>query len=170
MASATQIATDERQAVSELKSLRIRAEKSAQEITTELRKWQASLGRGHFKRAYLLAGWSHGRIGHYLYGGETEHQHVTVTEPSQQVIDPPSQPQQNAIQSGTPKALQPDRLCELVNEGSVAQMSQVFLALMPYESIRAVYEAELAKESEISLQLEVLWKVLGPKIYQKESV
>jgi hypothetical protein len=53
-------------AVSQLRALRTKAEKSGEEIAKELRMWQDSLGHGKFKKNYLLAGWTEDRVHHYL--------------------------------------------------------------------------------------------------------
>ena len=57
---------DEQYAVSELRKLRNKAEKSGAEIAKELRMWQSSLGHGKFKTAYSRAGWTSVRVEHYL--------------------------------------------------------------------------------------------------------
>jgi hypothetical protein len=57
---------DEKYAVTQLRSLRVKAEKSGKEIAKELRMWQDSLGHGKFKKNYLLAGWTEGGVNHYL--------------------------------------------------------------------------------------------------------
>jgi hypothetical protein len=57
---------DEKYAVTQLRSLRVKAEKSGKEIAKELRMWQDSLGHGKFKKNYLLAGWTEDKVHHYL--------------------------------------------------------------------------------------------------------
>jgi len=57
---------DEQYAVTELRKLRIKAEKSGAQIAQDLRTWQNSLGHGKFKKTYLLAGWTESKVGHYL--------------------------------------------------------------------------------------------------------
>jgi hypothetical protein len=56
----------EQYAVSQLRALKIRAEKSGKEIAKELRMWQGSLGHGKFKKSYILAGWTEDKVHHYL--------------------------------------------------------------------------------------------------------
>ena len=56
----------EQYAVSQLRALKIRAEKSGKEIAKELRMWQDSLGHGKFKKAYNAAGWTGDRVYYYL--------------------------------------------------------------------------------------------------------
>jgi hypothetical protein len=57
---------DEKYAVTQLRSLRVKAERSGKEIAKELRMWQDSLGHGKFKKNYLLAGWTEDKVHHYL--------------------------------------------------------------------------------------------------------
>ena len=57
---------DEQYAVSQLRTLRKKAEKTGAEIAKELRMWQDSLGHGRFKKNYLLAGWTELSVNHYL--------------------------------------------------------------------------------------------------------
>lgn len=60
------IAPNEQHAVSELRALRVKAQKTGLEIAAELRRWQNSLGHGKFKKNYLKAGWSENQVIHYL--------------------------------------------------------------------------------------------------------
>jgi hypothetical protein len=62
----TIVMPDEQYAVSQLRILRKKAEKSGREIAKELHMWKDSLGQGKFKKNYLLAGWTESRVQHYL--------------------------------------------------------------------------------------------------------
>ncbi len=75
----TIVMPDEQYAVSQLRILRKKAEKSGAEIAKELRGWQDSLGHGKFKKNYILAGWTEGSVNHYFsyYQQHTD----TDTEP-----------------------------------------------------------------------------------------
>jgi hypothetical protein len=67
----------------ELRLLREKAERSAEEIRKALLKWQAALGHGKFKEAYMAAGWTRGQINYYLYEKSADES----TETCQQVAD-----------------------------------------------------------------------------------
>jgi hypothetical protein len=56
----------EQTAVSELRALRKKAEKSGKEIGNALLKWQESLGRGKFKQAFMRAGWAESSVYYYI--------------------------------------------------------------------------------------------------------
>jgi hypothetical protein len=69
--------------------------------------------------------------------------------------------------------VRPDKLSTLVNEGPVAGVTRAFLGLIgeevmravPYETMRAVYEAARKDDNEKSTQLAILWRCLETKLY-----
>ena len=64
---AASIQVSEQQLISELKALRDRHLMSGREITDELLRLQKQAGKGHFKFAYLKAGWTFRQVSYYLY-------------------------------------------------------------------------------------------------------
>ena len=85
MAEKTIAMPDEQYAVSQLRVLRKKAEKSGEEIAKGLRMWQDSLGHGKFKKNYLLAGWTEGSVKHYLTYYQ---QDAAGMDTDPQVVDP----------------------------------------------------------------------------------
>jgi len=175
---------DQDTAVSELRNLRKRAEQSAQEIGQALLRWQRSLGHGKFKRAYLLAGWTENQVYHYL--AATKSQQVPALEAKPEVVESMSQlvetnipPISSAPQVSFPpdspyqpqpkaETLPPKKLCDLVNDGSLADVCYAFMGLVPYEAMQAVYELTLKqKQGETQSQLEVLWWKIQIDLYKK---
>lgn len=74
---------DEKYAVTQLRALKLKAEKSGKEIAKELRMWQDSLGHGKFKKSYLLAGWTENQVIHYLQYYPDGDSHPDVSEPKE---------------------------------------------------------------------------------------
>jgi hypothetical protein len=173
---------DERQAITELRSLRHRAERSAQEIGRELKKWQESLGRGKFKQAYMAAGWSPSTVYWFMKNQEDA---IPVLE--SQPVELPSKPLETNVDD-EPEEVTPTttpQVCTGYREGDfsinivdydkvlieteqTSGVAHMFVSVIPQEIMQSAFELALAKV-ENREPLIRMWKYLQKTVYKKEQ-
>lgn len=133
----------EQTAISELRTLRRQAEKSAKEIGKALLKWQESLGRGKFKRAYMAAGWTESQVIHYIHGDRHKNQQVRDVQTHPETVE-------NKEEEGQTL----EEVCAEAREESALE----FLTLLSYEAVQQAVEIAKQKAGkEDSHRLDVLW-------------
>jgi hypothetical protein len=96
------IMPDESQAITELRTLRKKAEKSAAEIRKALLKWQESLGHGKFKQAFMAAGWTQNQVSYYLYKLPTNEIGEVQQEPVDSKAEVSQEPEEEAEEDVLP--------------------------------------------------------------------
>ena len=138
----------EQTAISELRTLRKRAEKSAKEIGKALLKWQKSLGYGKFKQAYMAAGWTKAQVDYYLYVFPKRGEDKEI-----EAINDRLETTENKGEDGQTL----EEVCAEAREESALE----FLTLLPYEAVQQAVEIAKQKAgNEDSHRLDTLWNSL----------
>ena len=138
----------EQTAISELRTLRKQAEKSAKEIGKALLKWQKSLGHGKFKQAYMAAGWPESSVYYYI----KQAQPPTPKLETQEVENKKHNQSQEREEEEEGQTL--EEVCAEAREESALE----FLTLLSYEAVQQAVEIAKQKAGkEDSHRLDVLW-------------